>query len=117
MSQLVLTRGNTLNRGLMAKFFNRFAFGPSFLVLSLVLFVVLITLITLVFSTRQVTKGYVLNSLDADHQALVHSLELNEMQISQVKSLKFLEDSPKVNSMVRPNQVVFVNGDTAIASR
>ncbi len=100
---------NTLNRGLNSR--------RNFLVSSLVVFVVLITVITLMFSTRQVTKGYVLNKLDAQHQRLVMESEQREMQISEVRSMDYLKGSPQIANMRRPDTIVFLNADTAIASR
>ena len=67
------------------------------------------------FSARQVTKGYVLNSLEADHQELLRESETRDMQISNVKSLNFIQKSPKVNSMVTAEKIVFLHGDTTIA--
>lgn len=91
--------------------------GPYFVIGSLIIFVALITVITLIFSTRQVTKGYVLNKLESYHQDLIRESEEKEMQISKVRSLKYIQESSKVTAMVRPPQVVFVDGDTAVASR
>lgn len=112
MSQLILNNGISPRNFLL-----RLTFGPYFLMGSLVLFVVLITVITLMFSTRQVTKGYVLNKLDAEHAKLIQESEQREMQISQVRSLDFIESSEQIKRMVRPGVVVYMNGDTAIASR
>lgn len=93
-------------------------FGPYFLVFSLIAFVVLITVVTLMFSTRQVTKGYVLNRLDDEHQELLRLSEQKQMQISEVRSLDFIKDSGRIDHMVNPGQVVFVGAaDMAIASR
>lgn len=91
--------------------------GPYFVIGSLIIFVALITVITLIFSTRQVTKGYVLNKLESYHQDLIRESEEKEMQISKVRSLKYIQESSKVDTMVRPAQIVFVDGDTAVASR
>ncbi|MFH1284304.1 MAG: hypothetical protein ABIH78_01810 [Candidatus Peregrinibacteria bacterium] len=115
MPQLVLSRGSSYKRGLIKRFLPNFQVGPYFLIGSLVGFVALVTVITLMFSARQVTKGYVLDSLDTVHQDLVRESEKQDMQISQVRSLNFIEESSKVASMRRPNEVVFVNGETAIA--
>ena len=112
MSQLILNNGLTPRN-----FLTRLTFGPYFLMGSLVLFVVLITVITLMFSTRQVTKGYVLNRLDAEHEKLIQESEQKEMQISQVRSLDFIERSQQIKNMVRPGAIVYMSGDTAIASR
>lgn len=69
------------------------------------------------FSARQVTKGYVLNSLESTHQENIKESERMDMKISQVRSLNYIKDSSKVRSMVKPNQIVYFNGDTAIASK
>lgn len=117
MSQLVLSRGEAYNKNFLSKFFRNFQAGPYFLLTSLVLFVVLVTVITLMFSTRQVTKGYVLNRLEAEHQDLIKLREEQNMRISQAKSLSNIQNSPKVKSMRKPDMVVYVAGETEIASR
>jgi len=91
---------------------------PYFVVMSLVVFVVLITAVSLAYSTKQVTKGYLMNSLDVTHQNLVKEKNIKEMAISEVRSLKYIQNTPKVMSMQNPNMIVYVSGkDTAIASR
>lgn len=117
MSQLILSRGVSYKKGILKKWFPSLELGPYFLVASLVVFVALITVITLMFSTRQVTKGYVLSSMESAHQDLLRSSKTMEMQISQVRSLNFIQDSSKVHRMVRPSTVVFVAGEASIASR
>lgn len=118
MSQLVLNRGINTRSKALKKFLNSAEFGPYFLVASLCFFVVLVTVITLVFSTRQVTKGYVLNKLEDQHQTLIKEGEQKQMQISKVRSLNYIEQSSKVSSMVRPEQIAFVSdAPSALASR
>jgi hypothetical protein len=85
--------------------------------ISLVFFVALITVSTLMFSTRQVTKGYALSKLEAEHQDLVKVSEVKDMEISMVRSLNSIQQSPKVKSMIKPRSIVYLNGDTAIAKR
>lgn len=91
--------------------------GPYFLIGSLVLFVSLITVVTLMFSTRQVTKGYVLNKLQSEHQNLVKESEKQEMQISMVRALDHIKESSRVQRMRKAGNIVFVDGQTSIASR
>ena len=118
MSQLVLNRGVNSKKQFFKKIVDLVEFGPYFLLGSLIFFVALITIITLVFSTRQVTKGYVLNKLEAQHQGLIKEGEQKQMQISKVRSLNYIEQSSKVASMVRPGQVAFVSDSgSALASR
>ena len=117
MSQLVLSRGRGYRKSIIKKIFPNFEPGFGFLVVSLVLFVGLITVITLMFSARQVTKGYVLNSLKAQNEDLVKELEIQDMEISKVRSLSTLENSSQVRAMMRPRAVTYIDGETAIASK
>ncbi len=116
MSQLILNRGTEYRRSLIRRLFPNLELGPAFLITSLVVFVALITVIALMFSARQVTKGYVLNSLESAHQEIVKESERMDMQISEVRSLNFIQQSSKVQSMKKPNQIVYLDSDTAIAS-
>ena len=121
MSQLVLERGATYRRSLLkriipARLLN-FELSPYFLVVSLVVFVCLITLVTLVFSTNEVTKGYTLNRLDAEQQELVKEREINDMRLSKVRALDAIGSSSKVLTMVRPINVAYVHGETVVVSR
>ena len=117
MSQLILNRGTEYRRSLIRRLFPRLELGPAFLIGSLVVFVALITVITLMFSARQVTKGYVLNSLEFAHQEIVKESERMDMKISQVRSLSYIQESSKVKSMRKPDQIVFLDVDSAIAKK
>lgn len=116
MSQLILSTGVNY-KSFVKRFIRNFQPGPYFLGVSLVVCTALVTIITLTFSAQQVTKGYVLNSLDAQHQDLSRENAKHDFQISQARSLSNIEQSPSVRHMRRPGQVVFVSSDTAIASR
>jgi len=117
MPQLVLSRGNKYSFGSLKRFLEKIQMGPYFMIGSLILFVALTTVVTLMFSARQVTKGYVLNQLESEHQQLVRESERGDMEISKVKSLKAIEESVKVETMRRPHSVIFLDTDTAIASK
>lgn len=117
MSQLVLTRGNTYRKSILKGILPNVEIGSFFLMASLVLSVALITVSTLVFSTRQVTKGYALSKLEDEHQDLVKVSEVKDMEISTVRSLNHIKQSSKVKSMVKPRSIVYLNSDTAIAKR
>jgi hypothetical protein len=121
MSQLVLEKGASYKKSLLkrivpARLLN-FEFSPYFLIVSLVVFVCLLTMTTLVFATNEVTKGYMLNKLDAEQQELVKEREINDMQLSRVRALDAIKNTSKVSKMVRPNNVAFVHGETVVVSR
>ena len=70
------------------------------------------------FSTRQVTKGYVLSKLEENHQELVKQQEKQDMEISKVRSLNFIQQSSKVGKMRKADQLVYIPGGVdSIASR
>ena len=121
MSQLVLEKGAAYRRSLLRRIVParllEFEFSPYFLIVSLVVFVCLITLVTLIFSTNEVTKGYMLNKLDSEQQDLVKARELKDMQLSKVRALDAIKNTSKVKSMVRPKSVAFVHGETVVVSR
>lgn len=120
MSQLVLENGAHYRKSLLKRLVPAnllsFAMSPYFLIVSLVVFVCLITLVTLISSTNEVTKGYMLNKLDAQQQALVKAREIANMQLSKVRSLDSIKSSSKVSSMVRPKVLVYVHGDSVLVS-
>jgi len=117
MSQLILNRGNVYKRSLLNKIMDKFQVGPYLVISSLVMFVVLIIVVTLVFSTRQITKGYQLSMLDFKHNNLVTQGEVRSMQISNVRSLRYIQEAPKVKSMISPKSIVYIKGESTIASR
>jgi len=114
MSQLVLERGVSSNA--FSKLLKRFKFGPYFLIASFVCVVSMITVLTLTFSARQVTKGYVLSQLEVENRSLLKESDKVDMMISDVKALSYIRSSNKVASMVRPNVVVYTADQTALAS-
>ena len=116
MAQLILSTGSNY-KSIFKRLIRNFQPGLYFLGGSLILCTALVTIITLTFSARQVTKGYVLNSLDAQHQELARASARHDFRISQARALNSIEQSDGVRYMTRPSQVVFVNSDTAIASR
>jgi len=112
MSQLVLERGTTFRRSLVKRLIParvfEFKLSPYFLIVSLVVSVCLITLITLMSSTNEITKGYTLDKLDDEQQELVKQREIKDMKLSQVRALDAIRSSNKVQRMIRPNNIAYV---------
>lgn len=116
MAQLILSSGTNYS-AILKRFIRNFSPGPYFLGVSFIFCMALVTIITLTFSARQVTKGYVLNSLDAAHQELARESAKHDFQISQARALNSIEESSSIRRMVKPSMVVFVSSDTSIAQR
>jgi len=117
MSQLILVNGSSKRRFSMNKLANNFILTPYLLIVSLVLTVGLVTVITLMFSAKQITKGYVLDQLGDERANLLVEGQKYDMDIFEIRSLDYVSKSNRASVMVPPSNVAFVRGDTAVASR
>ncbi|PIZ71346.1 hypothetical protein COY07_05145 [Candidatus Peregrinibacteria bacterium CG_4_10_14_0_2_um_filter_43_11] len=91
--------------------------GVTSLVFVIVVLVSMISLVYLAHANRNATKGYALKTLELQRSKLVMENEVWDMEIAKVKSLNTLQNDPKILSMVKATQPLYVRGDTAIASR
>lgn len=92
-------------------------FGVTSLTFFTIVLIAIISLVYLAHANRNATKGYALKSLEIQRSQLLTENEVWDMQIAQVKSLQALENDPKIKTMVKADQPMFVRGDTAIASK
>jgi hypothetical protein len=92
-------------------------FGITSLTFLTIVLIAIISLVYLAHANRNATKGYALKSLELKRSQLITENEVWDMQISEVKALKNLQSDPKIASMVKADQPLFVRGDTAIAAR
>lgn len=93
-----------------------FQIGPAFFVFTAILFVALLSIITLIFSTRGVTKGYVLRDLESKRQVLLRQNEVALTQVAQVQALSDLVKSEKISHMIPARKITFMRGEMALAS-
>lgn len=93
--------------------------GGVSMVIILLLAMMTISVLSLVRLNAKATKGYVLNRLENEKQQLVTDGEINDMLISKVRSLDYIEQTAVVASMRKPNNgdIVFVQGATALAAK
>lgn len=118
MSQLVLTKSSDLRQGIRKTMFGlKLEVGPSMLIVSLIVFVCLISVVTLMHSTKEVTKGFFMSSLEEQREGLVRSYEVQTMKLAEATSLSAIQSSDKYKRMVKPRGITYVYADGAIASR
>jgi hypothetical protein len=91
--------------------------GMTSLVFVTIVLVAIISLVYLAHANRNATKGYALKNLELRHSRLLTENEVWDMQIAKVKSLQAIQSDPKITSMVKADQPMFIRGDTAIAAR
>lgn len=92
-------------------------FGMTSLTFFTIILVAIISLVYLAHANRNATKGYALKNLELKRSQLITENEVWDMQIAQVKSLQALENDPKIRTMVKADQPLFVRGDSAIAAK
>lgn len=119
MSQLILTRGNDLRKGSSPRSFfaQKLEFGPGMLVISLVMFLGLMSVVTLMHATKEVTKGFMVTSLESQREELLRDYEINAMKIAKASSMVTIQETDQFKSMVRPRSVSYVYSDGTLASR
>lgn len=82
-----------------------------------VLFVVaLSTILTLIYATRGVTKGYVLRDYEIQQRQLVRQNEVMRMKLAEAQSLHAVVTNDALLYMRPAKTVVFLRGDSAMAS-
>jgi len=92
-------------------------FGKTSLTFFTIVLIAIISLVYLSHANKNATKGYALKNLELRRGKLLTENEVWDMQIAQVKSLQSIKSDPKIRSMVKADQPMFVRGDTAIASK
>lgn len=102
---------------IFSNFLKNFQIGPAFFVFTAILFVAFLSIITLVFSTRGVTKGYVLRDLESKRQVLLRQNEVALTQVAQVQALSDLVKSKKISHMIPARKITFMRGEIALASK
>lgn len=95
----------------------KFEFGPLALIVTLLIIAVLISSVYLMHFNKVATKGYDLRKLEASRQELLTEHSIKDISLADVKSLNSVIQSGRLNNMRKPSQIIFVRGNTALASR
>lgn len=95
----------------------RIEFGATTLTFFTIILIAVVSLVYLAHANGNATKGYALKTLESRRAQLLTENEVWDMQIAQTKSLQALQNDPKVKSMVKVDELVFVRGDSAIAMK
>ena len=91
---------------------------PIFLGLSMIVLISIITISQLVFATERVTKGYLLRDLEEKHNKLLIQNENEQMRVSSVRSMAYLQDMNQIKYMNDANaQMEFVIIHDTIAQK
>jgi hypothetical protein len=95
----------------------KFRFSPITAIVGLFVVGVLMGLGYLTHFNQVATKGYDLRRLEADRQQLMNQNDIKNMKIAEAQSMARVIGSDRVSVMRRPAQLIYVRGNTALASR
>ncbi len=116
MAQLILAKGNHYRRGMRKRTIaENVEVSPLILVATLIAFIALTSVIYLVNFNQVAMKGYDIKRLDDEYRQLLDTNERGQNQLSELTSLARIRESEKVQTMVRPRNVIYVRGDTVMA--
>jgi hypothetical protein len=95
----------------------KFEFGPMSVMVTLFLIACLMGLLYLMHFNQVATKGYDLRRLEAARQQLTSQNDIKNMKLADAKSMARVISSDRVSVMKRPAELIYVRGNTALASR
>ncbi len=95
----------------------RLRFSPMTAIVGMLVIAVLISCGYLAQFNQVATKGYDLRRLEADRQQLMNQHDIKNMKLAEAKSMSRVIESDRVSVMRRPSELIYVRGNTALASR
>lgn len=75
----------------------------------------LISMLYLMNATEVYTKGQTLHRLELERQKLVTEQETKTMNVSRIRSLNYIEQSPAVQEMIPQRNMVYLQPATEVA--
>lgn len=89
------------------------------LFISFLVFIALITMITLLFAGKGVTKGYIVKQLEAERQTLTRENDVIGSKLAGAQSAQSVLLSRKMQSMRRlnDNHITFIRAENNLAQR
>jgi len=93
----------------------RIEFGITSLTFFTIVLIAIVSLVYLTHANQNATKGYILKELQVSQANLLTANEVLDMQKAEKSSLRSLEEDVKIRSMVKPEQPLYVRGDSLVA--
>ena len=90
---------------------------PAYFIGSVIIAIALSTIMTLIYATHGVTKGYVLRDLQSQSQSLIRENEKVNMQVAQAQSLDSMIHNDVLLHMRPVANVVYLGASNTIARR
>ncbi|KKQ71990.1 MAG: hypothetical protein UT33_C0007G0079 [Candidatus Peregrinibacteria bacterium GW2011_GWC2_39_14] len=97
----------------------KFEINSGLLIASFILFIALITMMTLFFAGKGVTKGYIVKQLEAERQTLIRENDVIGGKLASAQSADSLLLSRRAKTMVKLNEsrITFIRAESNLAQR
>ena len=97
----------------------KFEINSGLLIASFILFIALITMKTLFFAGKGVTKGYIVKQLEAERQTLIRENDVIGGKLASAQSADSLLLSRRAKTMVKLNEsrITFIRAESNLAQR
>ncbi|HBB02763.1 MAG: hypothetical protein US89_C0009G0055 [Candidatus Peregrinibacteria bacterium GW2011_GWF2_38_29] len=97
----------------------KFELNSGLLIASFIVFIALITMMTLFFAGKGVTKGYIVKQLEAERQTLIRENDVIGGKLASAQSADSLLLSRRAKTMVRLNEsrITFIRAESNLAQR
>jgi hypothetical protein len=85
------------------------------LIMSVAVFISFLSVVMLVNFNKVSTKGYTIKYLEVQNRQLWEEHELLKKELLQKKALSSLNVTEKASNMIKPGQITYTTGHTALA--
>lgn len=116
MSQVIVTR-NTLAFRKRHQKMSSYGMKSFLMLVSMGLIISFLSVMMLVNFNKVSTKGYTIKYLEVQQQQLWEENELLKKDLLEKKALSAMSITEKANSMVRPGELTYVFGYSALAHK
>ncbi|MBI5152126.1 hypothetical protein HZA39_01195 [Candidatus Peregrinibacteria bacterium] len=97
----------------------KFEISSAVLITSFIIFAALITIMTLSFSGKAVTKGYTIKQLEAQRQTLMRENEVIGAKLAEAQAMQSALTSPRAQTMINltESRITYLRGESNLAKK
>lgn len=97
----------------------KFEVSSAVLITSFIIFAALITIMTLFFSGKEVTKGYTIKQLEAQRQILMRENEIIGAKVASAQAMQAALTSPRAQTMINltEKRITYLRGESNLAAK
>jgi|GEM_PF-5990933 len=93
--------------------------NSTILIISFIIFSALIIIMTLFFSGKEITKGYIIKQLESERQALTKENEIIGSKVAEAQAIQAALTNNHAQSMINltEKRITYLRGETNLAQK